>query len=150
MCAHVQNLESLSVLNVETCLTGSSTGLTVSSRAQTGLTDRLTSLTGPVIPDNSDLVPRVENSASDNLKHDKANVVDWRKLIIDYLEDPSQRVDRKVQRLAFKFTLVDGDLYRWTANDLLLKCLDLEQVKVAMGELHEGIYGTHQSTPKMK
>jgi hypothetical protein len=82
MCAHVQNLESLSVLNIETCLTGSSTGLTISSRAQTGLTDRLTSLTGPVIPDNSDLVPRVENSASDNLKHDKANVVDWRNSLL--------------------------------------------------------------------
>jgi ribonuclease HI len=132
MCARVQNLESLSVLNVETSLTDSSTGLTGSSGTLTGLT-------GPVIPNNSD-----------NSKQDKADVVDCRKPIIDYLQDPSWKVDRKVRWLAFKFTLVDGDLYRRTANDLLLKCLDSDQAKVAMGEVHEGICGTHQLTPKMK
>jgi hypothetical protein len=57
------------------------------------------------------LVLRVENSASDNSKLDKADVVDWRKPIIDYLQDPSRKVDRKVQQLAFKFTVVDEDLY---------------------------------------
>jgi hypothetical protein len=41
-------------------------------------------------------------------------------------------------------------LYRRTTNDWLLKCLDLDQAKVAMGEVHEGICGTHQSAPKMK
>jgi hypothetical protein len=35
-------------------------------------------------------------------------------------------------------------------DDLLLKCLDLDQSKVVMDEVHEGIYGTHQSAPKMK
>jgi hypothetical protein len=34
----------------------SSIGLTSSSRVQTSLTDRLTGLTGPTIPDSSDLV----------------------------------------------------------------------------------------------
>jgi hypothetical protein len=104
MCTHVQNLESLFVLNTETGLTGSSTGLTSSSGAETSMADT-------VIPDSSDLVPQVENSASDNLKHAKADVFDWRKPIIEYLHDPSLKVDRKVQQLAFKFTLVDGDLY---------------------------------------
>jgi hypothetical protein len=66
------------------------------------------------------------------------------------LQDPSRKVDRKVRRLAFKFTLVDGDLYHRTTDDLLLKCLDLDQAKVAMGKVHEGICGTHQSAPKMK
>jgi hypothetical protein len=45
---------------------------------------------------------------------------------------------------------VDGDLYRRIAADLLLKCLNLDQAKVAMGEVHDGICGTHQSAPKMK
>jgi hypothetical protein len=30
------------------------------------------------------------------------------------------------------------------------KCLDHDQVKIVMGEVHEGICGTHQSVPKMK
>jgi hypothetical protein len=37
-----------------------------------------------------------------------------------------------------------------TAEDLLLKCLESDQARVAMGEVHEGICGTHQSAPKMK
>ena len=46
--------------------------------------------------------------------------------------------------------MIDDELYRRTAEDLLLKCLDSDQTKVAMGEVHEGICGTHQSAPKMK
>jgi hypothetical protein len=30
------------------------------------------------------------------------------------------------------------------------KCLGPDQARVAMGEVHEGICGTHQSAPKMK
>jgi hypothetical protein len=32
----------------------------------------------------------------------------------------------------------------------LLKCLGSDQSKIAMGEVHEEIYGTHQSTHKIK
>jgi hypothetical protein len=66
------------------------------------------------------------------------------------LHNPSHKVDRKIRRLAFKFTLVDEELYRQTMNYLLLKCLDSDQASVAMGEVREGICGAHQSTPKMK
>jgi hypothetical protein len=65
------------------------------------------------------------------------------------LQDPSRKVDRKIRQFAFKFTLVDGELYRRIADDLLLKSLDSDQAKVAI-EVHERICGTHQSTPKMK
>jgi hypothetical protein len=52
--------------------------------------------------------------------------------------------------LAFKYILIDNELYRRTTEDVLLKCLDSDQARVVMGEVHEGICGTHQSTPKMK
>jgi len=52
--------------------------------------------------------------------------------------------------LAFKYILIDGELYRRTAEDVLLKCLDSYQARVAMGEVHKGICGTHQLAPKMK
>jgi hypothetical protein len=97
MCAYVQNLEFS--YNVS-----SSVGLTGVPRAQTGLVDSPTSLTVPAIPDSSNLPPRVENPASDGLEHDKVDVIDWRRSIIDHY--------RKIQRFAFKFTLADGDLYR--------------------------------------
>jgi hypothetical protein len=45
---------------------------------------------------------------------------------------------------------VDGELYHRTTDDLLLKCLALDQPKVAMGKVHDGICGTHQLAIKMK
>jgi hypothetical protein len=66
------------------------------------------------------------------------------------LRDPSQKVNKGIQHITFKFTLLNDELYHCTAEDLLLKCLDHYQAKIAMGKVHEGICGTHQSTPKMK
>jgi hypothetical protein len=75
---------------------------------------------------------------------------DWRTHLIKYLRDPNAKVDKSVRRSAFKYILHNDDLYRRTANDLLLKCLGSDQARVAMGEVHEVICGTHQSAPKMK
>jgi hypothetical protein len=46
--------------------------------------------------------------------------------------------------------LINDELYCRTTEDLLMKCLDHDQAKIAMGEVHEGIWGTHQSVPTMK
>ena len=37
---------------------------------------------------------------------------DWREAIVGYLQDPSQRTDRNIRRLAIKYLLIDNDLYR--------------------------------------
>jgi hypothetical protein len=36
---------------------------------------------------------------------------DWRKEIVDYLEDPSQKVSRKLRYKAIKFVLLDDSLF---------------------------------------
>jgi hypothetical protein len=77
-------------------------------------------------------------------------VGDCRTPLVKYLKDPKSVSDRKVRRWALKFILDGNELYRWTADDLLLKCLGPDQARLAMAELHEGIRGTHQSAPKMK
>ena len=46
--------------------------------------------------------------------------------------------------------MIDNELYRRTADDVLLKCLDSDLARVTKGEVHEGICVTHQSAPKMK
>jgi hypothetical protein len=46
--------------------------------------------------------------------------------------------------------MLDKTLYRRTIDGLLLKCLGSDQSRIAMGEVHEAIYGTHQSAHKMK
>jgi hypothetical protein len=45
--------------------------------------------------------------------------------------------------------LIDNEVYRQTVGDALLKCLSLDDAKLAMAEVHEGICGTHQSAPKI-
>jgi hypothetical protein len=39
--------------------------------------------------------------------------------------------------------VIGDELYRRAIDGLLLKCLDEEQAKVVMGEVHEGICGSH-------
>lgn len=66
------------------------------------------------------------------------------------ISDPSAKVNKSVQRSAFKFVLHNDELYQRTAKDMLLKCLDAYQAKVAMGEVHEDICGMYQLARKMK
>jgi hypothetical protein len=75
---------------------------------------------------------------------------DWRTHLVRYLENPGHIADRKVRQQALEYVILDNSLYRQTIDGLLLKCLGSDQSKIAMGEVHEGICGTHQSAHKMK
>ena len=72
--------------------------------AQTGLTGPMTSLTGQ-IAENS-------NSAIKSKSKGKAKVANWRVPIITYLKDPGHGAERNIRRLAFKYILIDNELYR--------------------------------------
>ena len=75
---------------------------------------------------------------------------DWRYDVHQYLNNPFQSASRKLRYKALKYTLLNDELYYWTIDGVLLKCLSADQAKVAIGEVHEGICGTHQSAHKMK
>jgi hypothetical protein len=74
----------------------------------------------------------------------------WRKEIVDYLEDPSQKVSRKLRYKAIKFVLLDGSLFYKSLDGVLLRCLGPEEAKKMMSEVHDGISGAHQSAYRMK
>jgi hypothetical protein len=78
------------------------------------------------------------------------NPDDWRTPLVRYLDNPGHIADRKVRWKALKYVMLDNTLYRRTIDGLLLKCLGSDQSNIAMGEVHEGICGTHQSAHKMK
>jgi len=78
------------------------------------------------------------------------HVDDWRKELIDYLKDPSKRVERHVRFQATKYVLLEDELYYRTIDGVLLKCLGGDEAKSLMGEIHEGVCGAHQSAFKMK
>ena len=68
---------------------------------------------------------------------------DWRVEIADYLRSPSQKVTWKLRYKLTKYVLLDDQLYYKTVDEVLLKCLNQEEAKVLMGEVHEGICGAH-------
>jgi len=69
---------------------------------------------------------------------------DWRKEIVNYLEDPSKKVSQRILFQATKYVLLEGKLYYRAIDGVLLRCLDKEEAKVLMGEIHEGVCGSHQ------
>ena len=75
---------------------------------------------------------------------------EWRKEIVEYLKNRSKKVNRKIRFQALKYVLLEGDLYYRMIDGVLLKCLDKEEAKVLMVEVHEGVCGSHQSAYKMK
>jgi hypothetical protein len=60
-----------------------------------------------------------------------------------------ERTRQEVRRQTLSYTMINGDLYRWTVDGLLLRCLNEEEAKVAMREVHEGMCRTHQLAHKM-
>jgi hypothetical protein len=80
----------------------------------------------------------------------KLTADECRKEIVDYLKDPSKKVDIKIRFQAIKYVLLEGELYYRTIDGVVLRCIDKEEAKVLMGEIHEGVCGSHQSAYKMK
>jgi hypothetical protein len=61
---------------------------------------------------------------------------DWRKEIVDYLEDPSRKVSRKLRYKAIKFVLLDGSLFYKSLDGVLLRCLGPEEANKMMSVGH--------------
>jgi len=75
---------------------------------------------------------------------------DWRKEIVDYLKNPSQRVSRQLKVKAIKYVLLEDELYYRTIDGIMLKCIGTKESKVLKDEIHVGVCGAHQSAYKMK
>jgi hypothetical protein len=93
---------------------------------------------------------RISGIMDESSKMMMADPDDWRGPLVHYLENPSHITDRKVHRQPLKYVMLDDTLYRRTIDGLLLKCLSSDQSKIAMGEVHKGICGTHQLAHKVK
>jgi hypothetical protein len=52
-----------------------------------------------------------------------ADTDDWRKKIIDYLKNPSKKVERRIRFQATKYVLLDDELYYRTIDGVLLRCV---------------------------
>ncbi|XP_048605553.1 uncharacterized protein LOC125583053 [Brassica napus] len=72
---------------------------------------------------------------------------DWRKELNDYLAEgllPTEKWDaRRLKRRSTHYVVMDGELHRWTATKVLLKCISGEEMRLVMAETHEGAAGNH-------
>jgi hypothetical protein len=93
---------------------------------------------------------KISRILDESSKMTMADLDVWRTPLVRYLENPGHITDRKVKRQALKYVMLDTTLYRQTIDGLLLKYLGSDQSKIAMGEVYEGICGTHQSADKIK
>ncbi|XP_057948276.1 uncharacterized protein LOC131143939 [Malania oleifera] len=72
---------------------------------------------------------------------------DWRASLFLYLQDGSLLEDNKealkVRRKAARYTLMGRELYRQSLTLPYLRCLNNEEGKYILREIHEGVCGNH-------
>ena len=75
---------------------------------------------------------------------------DWRRPLMQYLDNPNGKHDRKTRVHATNYVIYQNGLYRKGEDGLLLLCLGPREAVQAVAEVHEGICGAHQSGRKMR
>ena len=75
---------------------------------------------------------------------------DWRKPIVNYLENPNGTTCRKIKYRALSYVIVGKELFKKTAKGVLLKCLGETEAYLAVSNTHSGACGSHQVGHKLK
>lgn len=75
---------------------------------------------------------------------------DWRKPIMEYLENPTASTERKVKHRALSYVLMGNELFKKAPQGVLLKCLSESKAHIALSSVHSGACGAHQVGHKMK
>jgi len=75
---------------------------------------------------------------------------DWRKPLVNYLQNPNLSVDRKIKYKAINYVIIRDVLHNKGIDEVLLKCLAKSEAYIASTETREGICGSHQAGEKMK
>nr|XP_025641263.1 uncharacterized protein LOC112736141 [Arachis hypogaea] len=87
--------------------------------------------------------PSIELLCIENINH----LHDWRKPFLEYICTGTLPRDelhpQQFKRKASFYTKISGELYRRGFSQPLLRCLDQNQAKEVMNEVHEGVCGNH-------
>ncbi|KAK2444202.1 hypothetical protein QL285_015246 [Trifolium repens] len=104
----------------------------------------------------ADTIPQINGEMKNPLENfqifaiDNLSDNDWRKPIVDYLNNPTGNVDRKVKYRALSYIIFENDLFKKTSEGILLKCLNEAEAYIAISDVHSGTCGSHQAGHKMK
>ena len=72
---------------------------------------------------------------------------DWRKPIVEFLQNPTGSTDRKVKYTELSYVIMGNELFNKNPNGVLLKCLSDTEAYLAIYVVHNG---AHQAGHKMK
>ena len=75
---------------------------------------------------------------------------DWRKPIVEFLQNPTGSTDRKIKYKALSYVIMGNELFKKSHDGILLKYLSDNEAYVAISEVHSGACGAHQAGHKMK
>lgn len=81
----------------------------------------------------------------DGLKSDE-----WRKPIVEYLENPMGTPDRKLKYRSLSYVLLSNELFKKMPEGVLLKCLGKSEAYLVVSNIHSGACEAHQDGHKMK
>jgi hypothetical protein len=71
---------------------------------------------------------------------------DWMGSIKAYLDNQSPSDDNaEVECIARMFHLINGVLYQQGANEMMIRCISIEEGKPLLEDIHKGVCGSHSS-----
>ncbi|KAF8085674.1 hypothetical protein N665_0652s0002 [Sinapis alba] len=92
-------------------------------------------------------VAPVTETQSEEPSVDDQPTLDWRTKFFDYLTNnnlpPRKWAARRLKARSTKYVVIDGNLHRWTATKVLLRCIMGDETRLIMAEPHEGAAGNH-------
>ena len=98
-----------------------------------------------VLPHVLETISQTENVNSNETS--ETQDLDWRAPFIEYLKFGRLPIEKskviELKRRILSYTLMNDNLYRRSYDQLLLRCLSIEEAKQAMNEFHLGICGAH-------
>ncbi|XP_045791842.1 uncharacterized protein LOC123886583 [Trifolium pratense] len=106
----------------------------------------------------AEMSPNDINSTDKEMNYDEFQIFvidnlvdgDWRKPIVEYLENPIGSAPRKIKYRASNYVIIGIELFKKTLEGVLLKCLSENEAYIAISDVHSGACGSHQSGHKMK
>ncbi|CAJ2674166.1 unnamed protein product [Trifolium pratense] len=108
--------------------------------------------------EGAEMSPNDINSTDKEMNYDEFQIFvidnlvdgDWRKPIVEYLENPIGSAPRKIKYRASNYVIIGNELFKKTLEGVLLKCLSENEAYIAISDVHSGACGSHQSGHKMK
>ncbi|XP_045809861.1 uncharacterized protein LOC123904219 [Trifolium pratense] len=108
--------------------------------------------------EGAEMSPNDINNSDKEMNYDELQILvidnlidgDWRKPIVEYLENPIGSAPRKIKYRASNYVIIGNELFKKTLEGVLLKCLSENEAYIAISDVHSGACGSHQSGHKMK